>query len=127
MEISSAQGATAAGETGRTAGPQIGCSECAWGKVAGCWRCGFRYGQLVITITQPEWAQRRGRYIAGVVIGCNRHSAEGKTPERAARWLRVRLAGLFAYSDACRTLGVADAAVAQRAAVRAALSGAAAA
>ena len=22
--------------------PQLGCPECAWGKVAGCWRCGSR-------------------------------------------------------------------------------------
>ena len=26
----------------KPASQAIGCSECAWGKVAGCWRCGSR-------------------------------------------------------------------------------------
>jgi hypothetical protein len=82
----------------------------------------FTLGQLPVTITQPEWAAQRGRFVAGVVIGSNRYSAEGKTPERAARWLRVKNAGLFAYSDACLTMCFADAAKARRAAIRAALA-----
>ena len=83
----------------------------------------FFYGQLLVTISQPEWAARKGRHIAGVVIGANRYSAEGKTPERAARWLRVKLAGLFAYSDSCRNgSDFVSASVNQRIAIRKALS-----
>lgn len=86
-------------------------------------RHSFLFGQLPITISQPVWAEARGRFVAGVIVGGNRHSAEGKTPERAAQWLRVRLAGLFAYADACRA-GVVflDAARSKRLAMRAAIA-----
>ena len=65
----------------------------------------FMYGDLPITIERPAYAAARGHVVARVGIGPNWHTAEGKTPERAAKWLRVRLAGLFAYGDTCRCGG----------------------
>ena len=65
----------------------------------------FMYGQVPITIERPAYAAARGNVVARVGIGSNWHTAEGKTPERAAKWLRVRLAGLFAYGDTCRSGG----------------------
>lgn len=76
-----------------------------------------------VNITQPAWAAARGRFVASTIIGGNTHSAEGKTPERAALWLRVRLAGLWAYADACKEHSFAEARRASRAAMRAALRG----
>lgn len=82
----------------------------------------FRLGQLAIVITQPALAAARNRYVARVTVGCNHLSAEGKTPERAARWLCVHTAGLYAYADACRSMCFTDAAKVRRAAMRAAVA-----
>lgn len=65
----------------------------------------FMFGQVPITIERPAYAASRGHVVARVGIGPNWHTAEGKTPERAAKWLRVRLAGLFAYGDVSQKAG----------------------
>jgi hypothetical protein len=80
----------------------------------------FMFGQVPITIERPAYAAARGHVVARVGIGPNWHTAEGKTPERAAKWLRVRLAGLFAYGDTVQRGGTyAQASIAQRKARRA--------
>jgi hypothetical protein len=78
----------------------------------------FMYGQLPITIERPAYAAPF--VVARVGIGPNWHTARAKTPERAARWLRVRLAGMFAYGDAVkRGSNFAQASIAQGQAWRA--------
>lgn len=82
----------------------------------------FMFGQIPITIERPTYAAVRGRVVARTLICGNWHTAEGKTPERAAKWLCVRLRGLFAYGRTLNNGGsYAQASMAQREARRAEL------
>ena len=80
----------------------------------------FMFGQIPIAIERPAYAAARGHVVARVLICGNWHTAEGKTPERAAKWLCVRLRGLFAYGHTLKQGGsYAQASAAQRKARRA--------
>jgi len=76
------------------------------------------YGGLVIRDSQPSWLS--GAYRATVTIGSNHYSEDGETFTRAAANLRVKLAGLFAYAEACKHTSFAEAVNAEKLAMDAA-------
>jgi hypothetical protein len=57
----------------------IGCAECAWGKVAGCWRCGSRVTPIAPRRVVRAAAVLAERYLNGDVAAYGRlHFAEGR-------------------------------------------------
>lgn len=54
----------------------IGCPECAWGKVAGCWRCGSRAGRHSVMAA----------YIGPMFCKPDHHRVEISVEKRGSRW-----------------------------------------
>lgn len=76
----------------------------------------FFYGSVPVDVSDAHPnLSRGGKYRATVCIGGNRHSRNGKTPERAVKALRVKLAWLFAYSGELRERGATYAEASMRA------------
>jgi hypothetical protein len=76
----------------------------------------FFYGSVPMTVCEAHPnLQRGGKYRAAVCIGSSWYSRNGKTPERAAKALRVKLAWLFTYADELRERGASYAEASKRA------------
>lgn len=78
--------------------PAIGCPECAWGKVAGCWRCGSRvehipgdtrpgfYLDTLEPVSNEVSAELRARWIAADTAMRASWAARGITHEEYEEW-----------------------------------------
>lgn len=73
-----------------------------------------KWGSLLIEEKHYPWTDK---VIAAIFVGPNRYTEEGNTFAEAAANLRIMLAGLFAYSDACKVMSFAEAEKVKQAAI----------